>query len=140
LSVDDASAADEAGMMVIRQDTDLLAQALLPAGVEECKRLIKTGRIDTELGYDWFLPHISSMWFYPKLVEAVAEAGLDIPEDRWFTNLTTKGNTGSASMFLMLEEALNGGMFEPGDRILAFVPESGRFIFSFLQFTVVAPA
>lgn len=139
LSVDNASAADEAGMMVIRQDTELLAKALLPAGVEEARRLIKTGRIDNELGYDWFLPHISSMYFYPKLVEAMAEAGVDIPQDRWFTNLSTKGNTGSASMFLMLEEALNGGMFEPGDRILAFVPESGRFIFSFMQFTVVEP-
>jgi 3-oxoacyl-[acyl-carrier-protein] synthase III len=124
---------------VIRQDTDLLAQTLLGVGVEECKRLIKTGRIDPELGYDWFLPHISSYYFFNQLVDAVAEAGLDIPQDRWFTNLRTRGNTGSASLYLMLEEALNGGHFREGDRILAFVPESGRFIVSFLQFTVVAP-
>ena len=39
----------------------------------------------------------------------MSEAGLMIPEDRWFTNLHTKGNTGSASIFIMLEEALNGG-------------------------------
>jgi len=139
LSVDNPTDADAQGMMVIRQDTDLLAQTLLGVGVEECKRLIKTGRIDPELGYDWFLPHISSYYFYGQLVDAVAEAGLDIPEDRWFTNLKTRGNTGSASLYLMLEEALNSGMFQEGDRILAFVPESGRFIVSFLQFTVVAP-
>jgi 3-oxoacyl-[acyl-carrier-protein] synthase-3 len=139
LSVDNATRAEHEGMMVIRQDTDLLAQTLLGVGVEECRRLIKTGRIDPELGYDWFLPHISSYYFYNQLVDAVAESGLDIPEDRWFTNLRTRGNTGSASLYLMLEEAMNGGRFREGDRILAFVPESGRFIVSFLQFTVVAP-
>jgi hypothetical protein len=30
-------------------------------------------------------------------------------------------------------------MFRPGDRILAMVPESGRFTMSFMQFTCVAP-
>jgi 3-oxoacyl-[acyl-carrier-protein] synthase-3 len=37
----------------------------------------------------------------------------------------------------MLDEALNTGNFQPGDRILAMVPESGRFIMSYMQFTCV---
>jgi len=140
LSVDNAAAADEAGMMVVRQDTQLLAESLLPVGTEEAKRLIKTGRIDPDLGYDWFLPHMSSYFFKDFLSVGLAEAGLDIPEDRWFTNLTTRGNTGSASIYLMLEEAMSSGRFREGDRILALVPESGRFVMSFMQFTCVAPS
>ncbi len=67
----------------------------------------------------------------------MSEAGLMIPEDRWFTNLHTKGNTGSASIFIMLEEALNGGGSSSGERILLMVPESGRFTVSFVHLTCV---
>lgn len=139
LSVDNATEADKAGMMVIRQDTQLLAESLLPVGLDEAKRLIKSGRVDLDLGYDWFLPHMSSYFFKDFLSVGLSEIGLDIPEDRWFTNLTTRGNTGSASMFIMLEEAMSSGRFQEGDRILAFVPESGRFVMSVMQFTCVAP-
>jgi 3-oxoacyl-[acyl-carrier-protein] synthase III len=137
LSVPTLAAADEAGMMMVRQDTELLGAALVDVGIEECRRLIKTGRLDVEARYDWFLPHISSFYFYDKLAVAVREAGLDLPPERWFTNLATRGNVGSASMYLMLDDALNAGLFRVGDRILVFVPESGRFIISFMQLTVV---
>ena len=70
----------------------------------------------------------------------MSEAGLMIPEERWFTNLRTKGNTGAASIFIMLEEAFNGGRFAPGDRILLMVPESGRFSVSFVHLTCVRGA
>jgi len=140
LSVDSASAADEAGMMVVRQDTQLLAESLLPVGTEEVRRLMKCGKIDPDLGYDWFLPHMSSYFFKDFLAVGLAEVGLHIPEERWFTNLTTRGNTGSASIYLMLEEAMRTGKFREGDRILALVPESGRFVMSFMQFTCVAPS
>lgn len=60
-----------------------------------------------------------------------------IPEEKWFTNLATKGNTGAASIFVMLEEAFNGGRFSPGDRILLMVPESGRFSVAFVHLTCV---
>jgi 3-oxoacyl-[acyl-carrier-protein] synthase-3 len=62
-----------------------------------------------------------------------------IPEERWFTNLYTKGNTGAASLFIMLEELFNEGDLKPGQKILCMVPESGRFVISFLQLTVVGP-
>jgi 3-oxoacyl-[acyl-carrier-protein] synthase-3 len=62
-----------------------------------------------------------------------------IPEEKWFTNLHTKGNTGAASIFIMLEEAFNSGKFKPGGRILLMVPESGRFSVSFVHLTCVGP-
>jgi len=139
LSVDSPTEADRDGMLVIRQDTDLLGEHIVATAGEEIARLIKTGRIDPELGYEWFLPHISSYVFKDQLEEAVLATGLELPGDRWFTNLATKGNTGSASIYIMLEEALAQGKFQPGDRILAMVPESGRFVMSFMQFTAIAP-
>jgi len=139
LSVDSPTDADRDGMLVIRQDTDLLGEHIVATAAEEIRRLAKVGRIDLDLGYDWFLPHISSYVFKDDLEAAVLDAGVDLPGDRWFTNLATKGNTGSASVYIMLEEALATGKFRPGDRILAMVPESGRFIFSYMQFTCIAP-
>ena len=52
-----------------------------------------------------------------------------------FTNLKTKGNTGSAAIFIMLEEAFNNGLFKPGDKILLVVPESARFNYGYIQLT-----
>jgi 3-oxoacyl-[acyl-carrier-protein] synthase-3 len=63
-----------------------------------------------------------------------------IPEERWFTNLYTKGNTGAASVFIMLEELFHSGNLQPGQKILCMVPESGRFIVSFMMLTVVESA
>jgi 3-oxoacyl-[acyl-carrier-protein] synthase III len=63
--------------------------------------------------------------------------GLPIPPERWFTNLATRGNTGSASMYLMLDELVRSGRLRRGERVLCFVPESGRFTSAFLHLTVV---
>jgi 3-oxoacyl-[acyl-carrier-protein] synthase-3 len=140
LTVDTPSDADRDGMLVIRQDTDLLGEHIVATAAEELRRLIKLGRVDPDLEYRWFMPHISSYVFKDRVEAALLDAGLDLPAERWFTNLATRGNTGAASIYIMLEEALAAGLFEPGDRILAMVPESGRFIMSYMQFTCVAPA
>jgi 3-oxoacyl-[acyl-carrier-protein] synthase-3 len=137
LGVDHPGVAHDEGMLLVRQNTKLLAENMIRVGLEEAKRLIKKGRIDPKMGYDWCVPHLSSFFFKDKLAEAMSEAGIDLPPDRWFTNLATKGNTGAASIYIALNEALETGLFKPGDRILAIVPESGRFIMSFMQFTCV---
>jgi 3-oxoacyl-[acyl-carrier-protein] synthase III len=137
LSVENGGVAHEQGMLFIRQDTNLLAQNIIRVGCEEVRRLIKRGRVDPDLGYDWVLPHLSSYFFKDKMAKGFREVGLDLPDERWFTNLSTKGNTGAASIYIMLDEALRSGRFERGDRILGIVPESGRFTMSFMQFTCV---
>ena len=86
---------------------------------------------------DWFLPHYSSDYFRKPLMEGLAKVGLDIPEEKWFTNLPHKGNTGSASFYIILEELLSSGKLKPGHRLLLFIPESGRFSHCFMQLTVV---
>ena len=67
----------------------------------------------------------------------IATAGLPIPRERWFTNLAERGNTGSASPFIMLDELWRSGRIEPGQRLLLFVPESGRFSSGFIHLTAV---
>src|SRR5262249_47472973 len=56
--------------------------------------------------------------------------------ERWFSNLRTTGNVGSASIYLLLEELLRHPALEPGHRILCVVPESGRFQFGYMLLTV----
>ncbi|MGA7097676.1 MAG: iron-containing redox enzyme family protein [Acidimicrobiia bacterium] len=127
--------AHEAGMLNLRQDTAVLGN-IVALGVEEYIGLVRDGRVVPE-AIDHLLVHYSSEYFRSDIVRLMSEAGLLIPEDRWFTNLRTKGNTGAASIYVMLEEAFTGGRFSPGDRILLMVPESGRFSVSFVHLTCV---
>ncbi|MGH8168752.1 MAG: 3-oxoacyl-[acyl-carrier-protein] synthase III C-terminal domain-containing protein, partial [Woeseiaceae bacterium] len=129
--------ADEAELMRIRQDTGLLPE-IVKLSVEEYLRLIKRGRIVPQ-ELDHLLCHYSSHFFKGEILRLLEEANLSIPEEKWFTNLYTRGNTGAASIFIMLEEALNGGRFKPGERIMLMVPESGRFTVSFALLTCVGP-
>ena len=86
---------------------------------------------------DWFLPHISSEYFREPLLQKLQQMHFYISADKWFTNLVTKGNTGAASFFIMLEELFCSGKLRKGDRILGMVPESGRFSVGWIKLTVV---
>ncbi|MDR0564581.1 MAG: beta-ketoacyl-ACP synthase III [Azoarcus sp.] len=86
---------------------------------------------------DWFLPHMSSYYFRQPMAETLVKIGLDIPPERWFTNLENKGNTGAASMYIMVDELRRSGQLTPGQRLLCFVPESGRFSSGLMHLTVV---
>ncbi|MEW8498766.1 MAG: 3-oxoacyl-[acyl-carrier-protein] synthase III C-terminal domain-containing protein, partial [Candidatus Thiodiazotropha taylori] len=124
-------------VMSIKQDVKLLNENIVPMAVKETlKRVIaKTGLQADQV--DYFLPHISSMYFDEKVYEALVELDFEIPRERWFTNLTTRGNTGSASIYIMLDELLKSGQLKSGERLLCFVPESGRFSSSFMLLSVV---
>jgi 3-oxoacyl-[acyl-carrier-protein] synthase-3 len=63
--------------------------------------------------------------------------GFSIPPGRWFSNLTSKGNTGSASIFIILEELFHSGRLRKGERLLCMIPESGRFSMAYMLLTVV---
>ena len=87
--------------------------------------------------YDYFLPHYSSTYFRDKVYEGLKRANFEIPYEKWFTNLVTHGNTGSASMYIMLEELFNSGKLQKGQKILCYIPESGRFSTAFMSLEVV---
>jgi len=126
-----------AGAFNIKQDIRRL-EALVTLGVDGFFALVDQGRIQPK-EIDWCVIHYSSHYFKKPIVDLLAKGGVRIPEERWFTNLTTKGNTGCASLFIMLEELLNEDRLRPGERIFCMVPESGGFITCYAMLTVVAP-
>jgi len=118
----------------LRQDMSALP-ALIDLGVCEFSALVKAGRIDPRTEH--VLCHYSAEHFRAKLFDRLREAGYDPDEHSWFTNLHTAGNTGAASIFVMLDAARP--RLRPGDRVLLIVPESGRFSLAFAQLTCVGP-
>jgi len=130
-------AAFEAGAFHLRQDLKLLDH-LIPLGLGRYFELIDEGRLDPN-EVDWALYHFSSDIFRKKLIAHADRAGAAINQNRIFTNLYEKGNTGSASILIMLDELAASGRLEPGQKIFCMVPESGRFIVSFMLLSVVGP-
>ncbi|MBL8510674.1 MAG: beta-ketoacyl-ACP synthase III [Betaproteobacteria bacterium] len=117
----------------VRQLNDNIATYTLG---KPLKRLIAKRGL-TSAAIDWFLPHMSSEYFRGPTAVCLETSGLPIPQERWFTNLSTRGNTGSASIYIMLDELIRSGRLQSGQRLLCFVPESGRFSSAFMHLTVV---
>jgi 3-oxoacyl-[acyl-carrier-protein] synthase III len=127
--------AAQAGAMNLRQNTRLLDQ-VVKLGVEGWLKLIESGRVNPD-EIDWLLCHYSSHFFKSKIVDLLDRADCMIPEHKWFTNLYSRGNTGCASIYLMLEELFHSGKLQPDQQIFCFVPESGRFTTAYMMLTVV---
>lgn len=127
----------ERSLFSLKQDVKLLNENIVRATLAEPLSLLIAKRGLKADAIDWFLPHLSSLYFAAPVEAALAEVGLPIPRERWFTNLVTKGNTGSASPYIMLDELLRSGRVKPGQRILMFVPESGRFSSGFIMLEAV---
>jgi 3-oxoacyl-[acyl-carrier-protein] synthase-3 len=65
------------------------------------------------------------------------EIGFEIPYEKWFTNLYTKGNTGSAAIYIIIEDIFKSGRLKKGQQLLCFIPESGRFSHCFMMLSVI---
>jgi len=135
LDYPDYESASKAGAINLKQDVKLLNK-VVQTGVNHYFDLIDRGKINPK-EIDWLCCHYSSEFFKKPIKELMKKGGGEIPEKKWFSNLTTKGNTGAASIFIMLEELMYSGKLKEGNTILCMVPESGRFITSFMKLTVV---
>ena len=122
----------ERSVFAIKQDVKLLNANIVRATLAEPLQALMAQRGLKADDIDWFLPHISSMYFYEPVMQALEHIGLPIPRERWFTNLTRKGNTGSAAPYIMLDELFQSGRIQRGQKILMFIPESGRFSSGFV--------
>ncbi len=121
----------------VKQDIKLLNQEIIPTAVERTlPRLIAKYGLKAQ-DFDWFLPHYSSDYFRNEPYTHMQGIGFDIPQEKWFTNLYEKGNTGAASIYIILEELFYSGRLRSGERLLCFIPESGRFSICYMQLTVV---
>ena len=138
LDYDSLAEAERAGAFLLRQDIRLLPH-LFDVGVHEYARLAAAGHVDPRR-VDHFLCHYSSEKFRGVVADLMDKAGLAIPAERWYSNLKRRGNTGAASIFIMLADFLRERAVAPGERIFCFVPESGRFTVSFLMLEAVQAA
>jgi 3-oxoacyl-[acyl-carrier-protein] synthase-3 len=129
--------AEAAGMFLLRQDVGMLDD-LADAGIRQFEELVDIGLVDVR-HLDHVVCHYSTNMFRDVAFEALRRRIPTLDTDRWFSNLETRGNTGSASIFIALEEAWRTSRFAPGETVLLAVPESGRFSFAFAHLTVVAP-
>lgn len=130
--------AADAGAINLRQDIRMLDEVMRHA-VEGLLRVAKKNGLEPN-EVDWLAVHYSSHVFRDKSHELAAKLGFNIPLERWFTNLSSIGNVGSASTFLLLEELLYSGKLKAGDTVLCLVPESGRFLFGYMLLKVVEGA
>lgn len=131
-----SSEAEAAGALSLRQDIRLLPH-LFDVSIHEYVKLVRDGWV-TSGEIDHFLCHYSSARFIPVVEELLDKAGLTIPRERWYSNLTTRGNTGSASIFIMLAEFLDTHQVKPGEKIFCFIPESGRMTAAYMLIEVEA--
>jgi 3-oxoacyl-[acyl-carrier-protein] synthase-3 len=128
--------AEAAGALSLRQDIRLLPH-LFDIGIHEYATLVQGGWLDPKR-IDHFLCHYSSEKFIPVVEDLMAKADLAIPRERWWSNLAWRGNTGAASILIMLSEFLHTKALKPGEQIFCYVPESGRFMAAYMLLEVEA--
>ena len=116
----------------VKQDVKLLNEHITDYTVQKPLEMMLKENMFSPEEIDWFLPHYSSNYFRDEVYEKMKRAGCDIPQDKWFTNLSSCGNTGSASIYIMIEELLKSGKIQKGHKLLCYIPESGRFSTAFM--------
>jgi len=122
-------------ILSIKQDIALLSNNIVPLGAKRIKEIFDKKGLNAD-DIDYFLPHMSSEFFKPKIFEQIALHGANIPYEKWFVNLSTMGNVGAASVYLMVNELFHSGRLKKGEKILLLVPESSRFSYMYAMLTV----
>lgn len=138
LDAPDYADAAERGLINLRQDLRVVDR-IVKLGVADYLELIEAGLIDPA-SVDHMLCHFSSRCFLQDIKARAEQAGAMIPAERWSTVMYERGNVGSASLYLMLDDLFARGALELGQRVLCMVPESGRFTTGFMHLTVVDAA
>ncbi len=122
-------------ILSIKQDINLLSNNIVPLGGKRIKEIFER-KGHTAEDVDYFLPHISSEFFKSKIFEIMELYGTGIPYEKWFLNLSSLGNVGACSAYLMVDELFHSGKLKKGEKILLLVPESGRFSYMYAMLTV----
>lgn len=123
-------------LFALKQDTRILGANIVPLGVDYLLALFEKHHFTAD-DIDWFLPHLSSMFFWDKIQDESRKKGFLIHDSKWFVNLPRVGNLASASAFSLIEELLHSGKLQRGQRVLVMVPESARFSYCYCMLTAV---
>ena len=127
--------AEENGALVLSQDFSLL-EKMIQVWISHYLDLIDREMINPDK-LKFLCSHFSAHSLKLQAQRLLKRTGTHIPEEKWFSNLYSKGNTGSASIFIILEELFYSGDLEKGDIVLCHVPESGRCLNGFMMLEVV---
>ena len=117
---------EQKSVWALKQDVRQLNTYGMSLFVDAVETSLKQAKIDTD-DITYVIPHLSSMYFYNILEQEFKQRKIDLPTTKWYTNLTSVGNMGSASPFVALNGLIETGCLKKGDTILLIVPESGRF-------------
>ena len=120
--------------LVLRQDVTILSKYMAPLSERVVQEALHK-HAETLDDYAAVLPHMSSYYFESVVKRIITKFATR--EVRYWTNLRTAGNTGAASIYIILDEYLKTQPVAKGDRLLLFVPESGQFNFVLISLTVV---
>lgn len=126
----------ESRSLLLSQDVGILAKYMKPC-IDQLMKGAMEKHHENLSDYSVVLPHISSFYFKRYMFSVLRQlSGDGHMVDHW-TNLETSGNTGAASIYIMLDEYTRKHTPENGDKILLFIPESGQFNFVLLSLTAV---
>ncbi len=125
----------EKSVFAVKQDVKLLGEYIVPKGIKKLAEILNNKNVNSDQ-IDYFLPHLSSMYFKEKVYDEMLQNNVEIPLKKWFTNLPEVGNIGSASIYLMLNDLFHSGKLRKGEKIVVLVPESGRFSYAYMHLTV----
>lgn len=123
-------------IFALRQDVKLLGENIVQMASLFLVDLVKKRNLNLD-EIDYFMPHFSSEYFRFRTDADTLEKGVNIPQEKWFTNLVRLGNVGAASIYFMLEELFHSGLLKKGQKLLLGVPESARFSYVYGLVTVV---
>ena len=122
--------------LMLSQNIKILAKYMAPLSKEAVAGALCEHN-ETLDSYTMVLPHMSSYYFEPSVKKIMGELSPNREVPYW-TNLRTAGNTGAASIYIMLDEYLKTQPVAEGDRLLLFVPESGQFNYVLISLSVVS--
>ena len=124
----------ERGVLVGKQDIRQLKKYIIQYWVDHIEEVLSKHNVKAE-EIDYVIPHVSSMFFYEKLNDEITARGIALTKKKWFTNLTSVGNIGSAAIYVALDEFIRTNNIKRGQKILLLVPESGRFSYGSVLLT-----
>ena len=122
------------GVLVGKQDIRLLKKHAIKYWVDHIETVLAKHNLNPE-EVDYVLPHLSSMLFYDQVNDELIARGIALTKEKWFVNLPSVGNVGSAAIYVALEELMRTKGIKHGQKILLLVPESGRFSYGTVLLT-----
>ena len=122
------------GVLVGKQDIRQLKKYAIKYWVDHIETTLAKHNLNPE-EVDYVLPHLSSMLFYDQVNDELIARGIALTKEKWFVNLPSVGNVGSAAIYVALEELMRTKGVTQGQKILLLVPESGRFSYGSVLLT-----